>query len=212
MRILKIMLSAIALVFSSLAYGQPVEKPNLKLGDRWIFKTTDLFKNEELSRFEQRISAVSESVVNIDQTTTYSSKGANTGRVSKRTANPLTWTFQNSRIFEGKYVFLAFPLEVGQTWTNDYAFKKNDGSEVRFSSPVKVEGWEDIQVPAGKFRALKIVHSGFYSIRGTQQFWQGRAAETVWYVPEVKKFVRSDFIDTPGGDQVRTELVEFEIN
>lgn len=190
---------------------QCIQKPDVKIGDRWVYKVTNNFNDEEMSRFEQKITDVGEDKIKLDQATISSTSEASVGRVQKRQADRSTWTFPNSRIFEGRYVFLAFPLEVGKTWKNEYKINRSDGGTTSYNSPVTVEGWEDVQVPAGKFKAIKIVHSGFYSAQKINSSWTGSTAETFWYAPEVKKFVKSEFIDTPGGNRVRTELVEYEV-
>lgn len=207
-------LFALSVLTSLAAIAQPtlpVDKPNLKVGDRWVFKTTNLFSNEETSRYEQKITEVKEDEVKLDQTTISSRNAASVGRVLHRKADQSTLTYSNPRIFEGKYVFLAFPLEVGKTWKNEYKWKRTDSGTTSFSSPVKVEGWEEVQVPAGKFKALKVVHSGYYSAQSSGNSWSGSIIETAWYAPEVKRFVKYESIDTPQGDQIRTELIEFEV-
>ena len=189
---------------------QCLERPDFKVGDRWVFKTTNVYNNEELSKFEQKITEIGDDEIKIDQTTISSKNEANVGRVVKRKADRSTWTFPNSRIFDGKFVALAFPLEVGKTWTNEYKWKRSDSGTTYFDSPVKVEGWEEVQVPAGKFRALKVVHSGYYSSQTTSSSWKGRTAETMWYSPEIRKFVKYLF-DDQGGDKVLYELIEYEV-
>lgn len=188
-----------------------VAKPKVTVGDRWVYRTINLYNNEETSQFEQRTTTVNGDELQLDQTIVSSKGNVNVGSTNTRNADRSTWTFRDSRIFDGMYVFLAFPLEVGKTWKNEYQRRRGDSGVTAFSSPVTVEGWEDVQVPAGKFRSLKIVHSGNYSTQNGSASWTGRSTETVWYAPEVKKFVKSEFIETPQGNRIRTELVEYEV-
>ena len=51
-----------------------------------------------------------------------------------------------------------------------------------------VVGWEDVQVPAGRFHALKVVSEG--SVQRSDRPRPGDVSETVWYVPEVRRFVK----------------------
>ncbi len=115
---------------------------------------------------------------------------------------------------------LAFPLSVGKTWqvdyTEDHPNRQHDSEH--FHSVYKVVGWEDVTVPAGKFHALKIEADGDWSAtlapaisnasgarvdaQGSTVVMQtnktvattvsGRTYKAFWYVPEVKKWVKSD--------------------
>jgi hypothetical protein len=94
-------------------------------------------------------------------------------------------------ILEPPMEFLKFPLRVGdkhkvafdfRTWSTSY----RPGRMVMY---VEVEKWEDIEVPAGRFRALKIVAEGRASMdhdpRTTTPL-----SRTWWYAPEVSRFVK----------------------
>lgn len=202
----------LAQISPALAQSAPLNKPDIKVGDRWMYRVVNMYNNEVTSKFEQKITDVNGDEIKLDQKTFSSNAEDNVGRVAERKADRATWTFPDSRIFEGSFVFLAFPLEVGKTWKNEYQRRRNDSGTTAFSSPVKVEGWEEVEVPAGKFKALKVAHSGFYSTQTVSGAWKGSTAQTVWYSPEVKKFVKLEFDDSnKGGDKTRTELIEYEV-
>ena len=68
-----------------------------------------------------------------------------------------------------------------------------------------MKGWEDVEVPAGKFRALKIEHNGTYKGScgtGVKQHWY-------WHVPAVKRHVKYEqhVFERPGGDMTVGELI-----
>ena len=76
--------------------------------------------------------------------------------------------------------WLQWPLEPGQSW--------------RFERPIaqgiqvweaKVKGWEDVEVPAGKFRTIRIAID-LIANPDPLVTWQ----VTMWYSPEVKSFVK----------------------
>src|SRR3984957_11220598 len=138
----------------------------------------------------------------------------------------------------------TFPLSVGKTWdlefTDDHPGNKNHKSETR-QLKYRVVGWEDVEVPAGKFKALKIEADGTWSGEiaprttasvATQAGEQGTsavaqtvkvAAETVtgrlyqafWYAPEVKREVKSveEDYDTNGVRNARftNELESYKV-
>jgi hypothetical protein len=114
----------------------------------------------------------------------------------------------------------TFPMSVGKTWdlefTDDHPGNKSHKSETR-RLKYRVIDWEDVEVPAGKFKALKIEAEGSWSgeiapqttassasqagAQGTTAVVQtvnvkaetvtGRLYQAYWYAPEVKREVRS---------------------
>jgi len=71
--------------------------------------------------------------------------------------------WSNFRSFAGKETVahrpFTFPMSIGKTWdlefTDDHPNNKNHKSETR-KLKYRVVGWENVEVPAGKFKALKI--------------------------------------------------------
>jgi hypothetical protein len=113
----------------------------------------------------------------------------------------------------------SFPLDVGKTWRLEYTEQNPNPQKLRETDtlPYKVVGWEEVTVPAGKFRALKIESDGRWMadvpprvLNGAlvarqgsvvSQTTESRVAQGVrvsgryykcfWYVPEVKRWVKS---------------------
>jgi len=58
---------------------------------------------------------------------------------------------------------LSFPLQVGNSWTADWTDPRRLGNQLKVHAHTtyKVVGWEDVNVPAGVFHALKIEARGF---------------------------------------------------
>lgn len=81
----------------------------------------------------------------------------------------------------------SWPLEVGKKWTFDMDWVRPDGVTGHTHQDVEVAALEEVEVPAGKFMAYRIVHRGFFSnsnnIRGQQD-------DTYWYAPDVKADVK----------------------
>jgi hypothetical protein len=110
----------------------------------------------------------------------------------------------------------SFPLEVGKTWETKYSWSTLDQrGEITYSGAVKVLGWESITVPAGTFQALRLESEVWWRIGGDGR--TGKDLTTYWYVPEVKRFVKSHFRVLPSSgaaaytDEVY-ELKEFTIH
>lgn len=133
---------------------------------------------------------------------------------------------------------LAFPLEPGKTWeinyTENHPNRAHDSESWKFK--YKVVGREKVTVPAGTFKAIKVEAEGEWtadiaeaSIATTQtqvdqqgatavaqtakrsaQTVTGRAYKALWYVPEVKRFVKG-VEEYFGSDGTRNERYEIEL-
>ena len=114
---------------------------------------------------------------------------------------------------------VAFPLKPGKSWTVDYTEINPNRVHTReqFHLVYAVKDWEEVTVPAGKFKALKVEADGDWiadvparmsaaagghvdvnnslSIAGTSrqgpQTFTGHLYKAVWYVPEVGRWVKS---------------------
>ena len=78
-----------------------------------------------------------------------------------------------------EYKWLQWPLEVGKTYSFDIAF--GGGQVAKWSG--KVAALEDVEVPAGKFKAYRIEFERGGSFRSA-------ASDTFWYAPDAKVFVK----------------------
>jgi hypothetical protein len=88
-------------------------------------------------------------------------------------------------------------------------FTGSAGFDLVLRGTAKVIGWEDVQVPAGKFRALKVEHDS--TLRGSRGPFTANRKILLWYVPETKRWVRSEFTQTSNRadsqNRFRLELV-----
>jgi hypothetical protein len=195
--------------------ASPVEKPDIEVGDRWIFRSVDLWKNEETSKIEYKVTGANGDNIELERTRIDAATGSPVGRPARRKADRSTWTFVDPKMTEGKYVTFAFPLEVGKTWEFEYSIKAANGDSVSQKRTAKVESWEDVVVPAGHFKALKVVHSGQYTRSTPTTSLSGTVSEVLWYAPSVKRFVKREYRDATGSgqtwDHVRDELIEYEV-
>lgn len=94
-----------------------------------------------------------------------------------------------SAIMRPSTAMLKFPLKVGEGYPSDYDMETlPDGNLVRHRRATRVVGWEDITVPAGRFRALRIESEG--TVQVAKKPKPGRSIVTAWYAPEVRRWVR----------------------
>jgi hypothetical protein len=72
-----------------------------------------------------------------------------------------------------------YPLTVGKTWTGSYRVTVGTNPPISYDQRCTVEGYEDVTVPAGTFKAFKIACS---TTTG--------AESTDWFSPELGIFVK----------------------
>lgn len=213
----KIILSLFATVISVHSLAQSIGQPAVKAGDRWTYRVTEEQGTNGWSQTHNEV---------IVSRVTSSSIYFTAGQVGAK--NPGDEYFMGadwSRIrgVNGKEIVvnqpLAFPLSVGKTWSINYTeqhpdkYKRSEQREMKYT----VLGYETIDLPAGKFKALKIEGEGHWTaelepnqtVVQTSQVNQdgatmvtqanktpaalftGRTYLVLWYVPEVKRLIKS---------------------
>jgi hypothetical protein len=74
--------------------------------------------------------------------------------------------------------WFIWPLEVGGRWQHRGSFEDPSGRILNLDT-FRVVGVELVEVPAGRFQALRILREG-----------QGSETDEYWYAPEVRWYVR----------------------
>ena len=134
-----------------------------------------------------------------------------TGRSAFRlgTFAPGNPSHQNTR-FPGFFFHAAYlPEEVkkGQAVSWGWPWQGGAGRTKRWEA--RVAGWEQLRVPAGMYRALRLEADLLYLEGGKVK---ARARETLWYAPEVAqvvKVVREGATPDEGLQHITAELAEF---
>ena len=193
-----------------------VVAPTLRSGDTWTYDNTKEFKGKfQQSRDTitlERASATSLTIevkaVGSEQPPREQLVGPDWSRV--RNVNGHQTTVNKP---------VTFPLAPGKSWTIDYTEANPNRVHTReqFHYVYEVKDWEDVTVPAGKFKALKIEAEGDWStdvpartnaaagshvdanstlaVAGTlksgPQTFTGHVYKAIWYVPEVGRWVKS---------------------
>jgi hypothetical protein len=136
-----------------------VPAPTLRVGDSWVYDATEKTGSSGFS--DHRIAEIIERVGSDSVVLGIKPEGA-PGDYEDHIMGP-DWS--KRRLVDGQNVVttkpFAFPMAVGNTWVVDYSVPQKPPLGVaHFHRIVKVVGWEDITVPAGVFRALKIESNG----------------------------------------------------
>jgi hypothetical protein len=199
------------------ASAQTLNAPIIKAGDTWTYRTTTEkgASGWNQTRDETTVSRVTSSTIY------YTVKASGSTQSPKELFAGPDWS--RARDIDGKETVvnrpLAFPLTTGKAWEVRYTEQhpnKTFRSE-EWLNKYSVVGFENIEVPAGKFNALKIEAEGRWTAEleptqtvvqgaqsnadGTSMVTQtqkttgrtvsGRTYKAFWYVPEVRRWVKS---------------------
>lgn len=135
-----------------------------------------------------------------------------------------TWTPEWNVVTDGRTGsffpdtgLLKFPLNPGLRYSSQFEVVRP--RQARFDSKdnlnVLVVGWEEVSVPAGTFRALKVEATGTYHRVDKAAYNTGGLHYVVWYVPELKRWAKFLFESTarrggPGYRQTE-ELLSYRV-
>jgi hypothetical protein len=201
------------------AMAQSVAAPKLKEGDTWTYVDTI---ETGPTGWRQTHDAITVQRVT-DSHIYISSKQA--GSTSEGLEAIVEADWSRAREISGSEVVvnrpLAFPLEAGKSWKVEYTEPHPSAnpklSSATWTTKYKVVGYEDIEVPAGKFHALKIEAEGEWrgelapsntvvqaaqtqpgqttlvtqARRVAPGATAGNTYKAFWYAPEVGRWVKS---------------------
>jgi hypothetical protein len=157
---------------------QPLYYPTQK-GARWVYLDGDADREYVVSGAEQNKSSDA-TIVTISEVNGENQKPWRAMAVSRR---GLVWLEASGSAFDEPIWVLRCPVVV-----NDELPYRAFGSGVAVcEGTMKVVGFEEVEVPAGKFSAVRVEDA--FTLGGRKHCW------TYWFVQEVG-FVRYDFNST----------------
>jgi hypothetical protein len=168
-----------------------VQKPAVKVDDRWVYRSTDRRMKPPASVYEIRVSFVDSRAIH-----------AVIERQGSRKESDATWTSEwnavvlpDEGVVEVEKGLFQFPLSPGRHYAAAWDMRRPRAGafHVRHEREVTVLGWEDVEVPAGRFRALKVQADGHF--RRLDRPASDKAFNTYWYVPRVKRWVKHVYHD-----------------
>ncbi len=154
--------------------------PEWRTRDRWVYDWTSGEQNgtKTIEVVETKtINAVSYFVLRLDGVEHYYTKdlhwaaAVRESRVEARMVPPLPW--------------FMWPLTAAQHWDHRGAFEDANGSR-GFNDRFTVVGLEQIDVPAGRFQAMKVVREAVQVAREGER----RDFDEYWYSADVRWYVR----------------------
>lgn len=179
--------------------------PQVKVGDYWEYNVRDGWTGLPRGIYRYEVVRVDASAVVVQL--------SNDGKLLDTLVYAPGWNgrelpLTNTQRFryDPTYLAYAYPLEPGKSWRE--VVRSTDvvtGRSYNTHVSGRVLGWERVRVPAGEFDALKIERAVFAgNMEGYRT--QEEIKETDWYVPSVRRAVRtsadSQHFDTSmgGGD------------
>ena len=185
----------------------PVRRPEIRVGDSWTYRSTNVLEAGTYEH-ETRVSYADDKAILAVSTRKSDGKEFDSSWTSEWNAT-VSYTGLHYRPPTG---VLQFPLRVGDKHSIKFEVLEPRGRNLLFraSGTSTVVGWEMVEVPAGKFRALRVVLEAVYEQvagPGPTSFQQ---EAIFWYVPDVRRWVKLQSV--AGQRRLSEELLTFKLN
>lgn len=180
--------AAILLLVPVLSHGQgdaPVPRPHVEAGDSWTYRAENVL-GQGKDEHETVIHRADGKVLHVVSTRKSDGKEID----SIWTADWNAMTSYTGFIYRPNTGIYRYPMRAGDRHTTEFQVMRPRVNTLMFHAKmtVTVVGWETVEVPAGKFRALKVDASGTWQLAdGSGAFLQ---QITIWYAPEVRRWVK----------------------
>ena len=182
-----------------------VVKPEVKVGDSWTYRSTNVL-GPGTDEHVTRVSFADDKVILAVSTRKSDGKEFDSSWTPEWNAV----TSYTGLMYRPPTGVLRFPLRVGDKYPIKFEMLRLRGSTVMSNAAgtATVVGWETVEVPAGKFRAMRVdVEALYQQIDGSGSFLQ---QVTFWYVPEVRRWVRLQAVNP--NRRLSEELLEYKLN
>ena len=184
---------------------QRVVKPEIRVGDSWTYRGTNALA-PGTHEYKNRVSFANEKVILLVSTRNSDGKEVDSSWTPEWNA----LTSHSGYMFRPNSGMFRFPLHVGDKHELKFEFLRPrvDTVESSTTGSTTVIGWEIVEVPTGKFRAIKLqVDTTVQPLDGSRAYPR---QVTFWYVPDVRRWVKLQ-VFTPS---VRSseELLEYKLN
>jgi hypothetical protein len=200
MRIISIFSTFLLLIATGVAAQQTslrIDGPGVKVGDTWMYNTLNGWTGELDYVSVNTVKEIAKDGILMESTPLSGEPVSKVRRTRDFNLVSIDAPGFTQRALP-YYPNYAFPLEVGKTWQSEVDLNSTKLPDKRVKARLegKVIGWESVTVPAGTFRALKIVVTGWYRASSLDGSWGGRIEDALWYAPEVRNAVRYEYRDT----------------
>jgi hypothetical protein len=188
--------------------AEPVKAPHVEPGDCWTYRAEGFANRGPIRLYEECVTFIDKAKDLILAAATL-----NDGEREVETTYKSDWATVvavDGLIVPAGMRYYKFPMRPGDQHSIDIEFRLAVQGEFagRTRYDVKVAGWEDVVVPAGKFRALKLEALGVVRRYDLNTF--GNVKTTIWYAPQAARWVKFEFASNSRAFKI--ELVKFRLN
>lgn len=176
------------------APASPVAPPRVRVGDRWRYGVVDLYRN-------QLIDELTMQVITIEPQLRLSVTASDGSQRSEEVYADAWRAIQDpfydlAAIFRDPNPLLPSPLRQGVYLRLTNAWRAPGESRwLYWSEWTEALQWEHISVPAGEFTALRVQRQIAYEHPDAFRLSNART-ETLWYAPQVNRWVRREWTGT----------------
>jgi hypothetical protein len=184
------------LVFTSLPAlpaDEALKAPEVEVGDCWSYRARNIENRGPIDEYDECVTFIDRAKNVILAVVTVKADGREIDTSYTTTWSPRTGITGLVVTPVGQSQPVQYPLRVGDTYHEERDIRRVELGPVtgRSSMKFKVTGWEEVSVPAGKFRALKIEGDG--TTTRSDNWRTAKVSIEFWHVPEVNRFVKFRF-------------------
>jgi hypothetical protein len=204
----RVLLACALVAVSILSTAQPeapIRRPEVRVGDSWTYRSTNLLAQGTHAQ-ETRVTFSNDQVIFV--VSTLKSDGREFD--SSYTSEWNTVTYVSRNLYRPHSGLFRFPLRIGEKREVKYELLLPQTTAIESTSTgtITVVGWETVDVPAGKFRAIRIEMDSIVQPANNSRAFSRQL--TTWYVPDVRRWVKLQGV-TPRAS-FSEELLEYKLN
>ena len=187
----------------------PIARPYIEVGDCWTYRAENIQNRGPINVYELCVS-----FVDYKKDVVLAVAKVESTEREIEISYTTDWTPHNSitgTVFPGGAKYYRWPLTVGDTYTTEVEWRQpqvNATLSGNITYSMKVVGWEDVKVPAGNFRAMKIEGRGINARHDSPARYP--VAITLWFAREVQRTIKFEY--WTGNNRVGEELVSYRLN
>lgn len=183
--------------------------PNTKLGDTYIIEYLYPDSLKSSYSIERKVVAVDDGKITVAAKNVKSKMGK--ARTLQFTAEGNLLSSRNPDgsgfDYSPPLKYFAFPLYPGKTWQQTSRETNIQTGTVReHMLSATVSDWEDISVPAGTFRAIRITLQTELLDPSTGE--TSRGTDISWYAPDIRRSVKSDITSQNSQGQQERQVIQ----
>jgi hypothetical protein len=190
----------------------PVPAPRVRIGDRWRYQLIDRLNGRWLDEPSFEVTAVEPEIVM--RVTSRKPGPPREERFAGAWSARMEWMYGAELSFDEPVPLLPSPIATGGGSTTVTRYREGaDPRWHRWTQSLSVQGWEPIEVPAGRYDCLRVTRTIGFSSADIGRGVSSRS-DTLWYAPAVNRWVqrewRGDFVSAGLGDNPAEGILAME--